>query len=195
MAVGLERPHAEFASQGEGLLVVSFGLRGIRGVGVGVDSAKLVQRARLGPAFFMLPSQVERLMGVLPALLPASCQTADLTKPCDPVGKTSHPARADTFPDRLLQEPASLREAPLERISSAQAGRDPWPRVPVVGGTTEGQAMLQHPDGLLQVPLGEVQAAEGAMGNARYEPSGVQRSATERLLPVAPALGEGPKRA
>jgi hypothetical protein len=43
VAVGLERAHAEFVGQGEGLLVVGFGLRDIGGVGVGMEDAKLVQ--------------------------------------------------------------------------------------------------------------------------------------------------------
>jgi hypothetical protein len=37
------------------LLVVGFGLRDIRRVGVGLDNAKLVQRERLVPAFLELP--------------------------------------------------------------------------------------------------------------------------------------------
>ena len=85
VAVGHERAHAEFLGQGQGLLVVGFGLRGIGGVGVGMDDAKLVQRERLVPAFLLLPGQVERLAGVLPGLLAASRQTTDLAEPCDPV--------------------------------------------------------------------------------------------------------------
>jgi len=44
MAVGQERAHAEFVGQGDGLAVRGFGLRGIRGVGVGVDNAKRALR-------------------------------------------------------------------------------------------------------------------------------------------------------
>ena len=73
--------------------------------------------------------------------------------------------------------------------------RDPSQPGPVAGGTTEGQALLQHPDGVLQVPLGEVQLAEAAVGNDWCLPSACQRGEAERLLPVAPALGEGPERA
>ena len=43
--MGLERAHAELLGQGQGLLVVGFGLLGIGGIGVGLDDAKLVQRA------------------------------------------------------------------------------------------------------------------------------------------------------
>ena len=86
VAVGHEWTHAEFVGQGQGLLVVGFGLRGIGGIGVGMDDAKLVQRERLVPAFLLLPGQVERLAGVLPGLLAASRQTTDLAEPCNPVG-------------------------------------------------------------------------------------------------------------
>ena len=48
---------------------------------------------------------------------------------------------------------------------------------------------------MLQVPLGEVQATEAAVGNDRCVPSASQRGEAERLLPVAPALGEGSERA
>ena len=88
MAVGHERAHAEFLSQGEGLPVVGFCLLGIGGIGVGMDGAKLVQRERLVPAFLLLPGQVERLARVLPGLLVVARQTTDLAEPCDPVGKT-----------------------------------------------------------------------------------------------------------
>ena len=94
MAVRLERAHAQFLGQGQGLLVVGFGLRDIGGIGVGLDDAKLVQRERLVPAFLLLPGQVERLAGVLPGLLAASRQTTDLAEPCDPAGMTcSAPVR------------------------------------------------------------------------------------------------------
>ena len=102
-------------------------------------------------------------------------------------------ARAETFADRLLQQRPPLREAPLERSGRAQVRRDPSQPVPVAGGTTEGQALLQHPDGGLQVPLGEVQLAETTVGNDRCDPSAFQRGEAQRLLPVAPALGEGPE--
>ena len=105
------------------------------------------------------------------------------------------PARTETFADRLLQQRAPLRQAPLERRGIAQARHDHSQHGPVAGGTTEGQARLQHPDGVRQVPLGEVQVAEAAVGNDRCEPSACQRGEAERLLPVAPALGEGPERA
>ena len=62
-AVGLERAHAQLLGQGQSLLVVGFGLRGIRRVSVGLDNTKLVQRERLVGTLFVLPGQVECLAG------------------------------------------------------------------------------------------------------------------------------------
>src|SRR5882724_13373394 len=53
--------------------------------------------------------------------------------------------------------------------------------------------MLQHPDGGRQVPLGEVQVAEAVVDKDRSVPSAYQRDEAERLLSVAPALGESPE--
>ena len=53
--------------------------------------------------------------------------------------------------------------------------------------------MLQHPAGVLQVPLGEVQRAQAAVGRDRCGPSAFPQGEAERLLPVALALGEGAK--
>ena len=119
MAVGLERAHAEFVGQGEGLLIVGFGLHDIRGIGVGVDNAKLVQRTRLTPACLLLAGQGERLARVLPGLFTASRQTADLTEPCDPAGMTFQGTRADSDAACLLQQRAPLREAPLACLGRA----------------------------------------------------------------------------
>ena len=135
---------------------MDFGLRNIGGIGVGLDNAKLVQRERLVGTLFVLPGQVERLARMLPGLLAVSRQTTHLAEPCKPGGMTLQTARAETFADRLLQQRAPLREAPLQRVGIAQA-RHGWVQiVPVVGGTTEGQALLQHPDGVLQVSFSEV---------------------------------------
>ena len=119
VAVGLERAHAEFVGQGESLAVVDFRLHNIGGIGVGLDGAELVQRARLIPTFFELPGQVERLVCVLPGLITVALQTTDLAEPCEPAGTTSQRARADVFPDRLLQQDAPLRKASLEHIGMA----------------------------------------------------------------------------
>ena len=121
VAVGLERAHAQLLGQGEGLLVVGFGLRGIGGIGVSIDGAKLVQRERLVPPVLELPGQVERLARVLPGLLATSHKTTDLAEPGDPAGMIAHLTPCGYLPDALLQQRAPLGEAPLEGIGIAQA--------------------------------------------------------------------------
>jgi hypothetical protein len=190
VAVGLERAHAQLVGQGEGLLVVGFGLCDSGGSGVGLDDAKLVQRERLVPTFLELPGQVKRLTRLLPGLLAASRQTTHLAEPRNRVGLRR--ARADTFADRLFQQHTPLRKAPLERIGIAQACHDPSQNSPFVGGTTEGQALLQHPDGGLQVALGEVQVAEAVVDKDRSVPSACQCDEAERLLPVARPSAKAP---
>ena len=96
VTVRLQRAHAQCLSQGQGLLIVGFGLRGIGGIGVGLDDAKLVKRQRLVGTLFVLLGQVERPAGVLPGLIAASRQTTDLAEPCDPVCMTEQPACANT---------------------------------------------------------------------------------------------------
>jgi hypothetical protein len=57
----LERAHAECLGQDQGPLIVGFGLRGVQGIGVGMDGTKLVQCQRFVPAGLLLPGQVEGL--------------------------------------------------------------------------------------------------------------------------------------
>src|SRR5438128_269236 len=121
-----------------------------------MDGAKLMQRVRLVSAFLVLPCRVERLAARLPGLLAASRQTPDLTELREPGGMILQRACADIFADCLLQQRTPLREAPLERRGRAQVRQDPSQPVPFAGGTTEGQALLQHLDSVLQIPLGEV---------------------------------------
>jgi hypothetical protein len=55
--------------------------------------------------------------------------------------------------------------------------------------------MLEQPDGVRQVPLGEVQMAEAGVRNDRHDPSAFQSGEVERRLSVARTLGEGPEHA
>src|SRR2546430_17099470 len=84
----------------------------------------------------------------------------DLAEQGEPVGLTLLHARAAIFPDRLLQQRAPLREAPLAREALAQARQDQAPPAPPgAGGPTAGQARLHHPDGRGQGLLVEVDPA------------------------------------
>jgi hypothetical protein len=172
---------------------VGFCLLGIRGVGVSLDNTKLVRRQRLVPACLLLAGQGERLACVLPGLLATSRQPTDLAEPGDPAGMTFEGTRADRDADPFLQLCAPLRQAPLERRGKAQTRHDRWQPGPLAGGTTEGQSLVKHPDGVLQVPLRDIEEAEAAVGHERCLPSAFERGEAERLLPMTPALGKGPE--
>jgi hypothetical protein len=132
---------------------------------------------------------------VLPGFRAASRQTTDLAEPCDADGIPLQPARAEIFTERLLQQGTPCFKVPSECRGIAEARRDGSQPGPVVGGPAEGEALRVDVDGGLQVPLGEVELAEAAVGNNRCIPSAFLCGEAERLLPVAPALGEGPERA
>ena len=116
MAVGLERAHAQRLGQGQGLLVVDFGLCDIGGIGVGMKDAKLVQRVRFVLACLLLSGHVERLVRVLPGLFAASRQTTDLAEQCELAGMELQGACSDSFVAPFLQQQAPLREAALAQV-------------------------------------------------------------------------------
>src|SRR5262249_56799641 len=118
-------------------------------------------------------------------------QTTAIAEP-RPVDRTTR-TRADAFADCLLQQRTPLCKAPLEHIGIAQAPDDLWQQVPVARGARQGQALIAHPDGVLQVTLGEVQLAEEAVDNDWCSADAFQRGEAERLLRVPPALRQGPK--
>src|SRR5262245_15975578 len=63
MTVGLERAHAEFLGQGEGLPVVIFYLLGLRRVAMPGEVAEESEDPRLSPAFLVLTGECEGLHG------------------------------------------------------------------------------------------------------------------------------------
>ena len=146
-------------------LVVRFGLRGIGGVGVGVDGAELAQRQRLVSTRLLLPGQVERLTGMLPGLIDASGEEIDRAELPEVGDMTA--AQARPCGDRPGAPPPGAR-GPRRGVPCGRTpnpGPQRWPLTrPFAGGATEGQALLEHPDGRFQVPLGEVQAAEERAG-------------------------------
>ena len=60
MAVGLERAHAEFLGQGEGLLVVGFGRLDLRGLALRRNVAEEAQGIRLVAPFLVLTGERQR---------------------------------------------------------------------------------------------------------------------------------------
>ena len=74
MAVGLERAHAEFGGQGEGLLVVISGLRDLRSIATSGDLPKEAQGIRLVAAFLVRTGMRQRPLSEGVRLLQATGQ-------------------------------------------------------------------------------------------------------------------------
>ena len=112
MAVGLERAHAEFLGQGEGLLVMGFGLLDLRRVTRAPQSRQEAQGIRLVARVPCAAGQVERLARRVPGLLRGPPATG-LAEPCDDGGPDcASRSVADGFADRLLQQRRGLGDAP-----------------------------------------------------------------------------------
>ena len=84
MAVGLERAHAEFVGQGEGLAVVGFGLLDLRGLALRRDLAEEPQGIGLVAAFLVRTGERQRSLGEGVRLLQAASQQM-----CLPQGETT----------------------------------------------------------------------------------------------------------
>ena len=80
MAVGHERPHAEFLGQGEGLLVVVFGQLALWRVAPRRNLAEEAQGIRLVAAFLVRTGERQRLLGEGVRLLQAAGQQLRLSQ-------------------------------------------------------------------------------------------------------------------
>ncbi len=92
VAVGLERAHAEFLGQGEGLAVVGFGLLDLRGLALRRNLAEEAQGIRLVATFLVLTGERQRPLGEGVRLLQAASQQLRL-----PQGETTERLKAYHF--------------------------------------------------------------------------------------------------
>ena len=74
MAVGLERAHAQFVGQGEGLPVVGFSLSALRRIAPRRNLAEEAQGIRLIAPFLVLTGECQRALGEGVGLLQAARQ-------------------------------------------------------------------------------------------------------------------------
>ena len=74
VAVGLQRAHAEFVGQGEGLAVVGCGRLGLRRIALRSDVAEEAQGPCLVSPFLVVPAELERPLGQGQRLLQAAGQ-------------------------------------------------------------------------------------------------------------------------
>ena len=108
VAVGLERAHAEFLGQGEGLPVVMFGRLDLRGVLMGGDLPEEPQGPRLVAPLLMGTGEVEGTPSELDRLLHAAGQQIGLAHIAHPQRLTAHGPHRGTPLLRLLQQRQGL---------------------------------------------------------------------------------------
>ena len=123
VAVGLERAHAEFVGQREGLAVVTFRRRDIRSIGTGSDLAKEAKSPSLVAALPTLSSKCEG-------------STGEFERVIEPVGEQARLAhvRDDqrlelvVGPLTLVQQREAFGNTPRYRVRRAQkyAPSCPW---------------------------------------------------------------------
>ena len=95
MAVGLERAHAEFVGQGEGLLVVGFGQLDLRGLAPRGNLAEEAQGIRLVATFLVRTGERQRTLGEGVRLLQAASQ-----QPAPPPGRDYRAPESLPFPSQ-----------------------------------------------------------------------------------------------
>ena len=95
MAVGLERTHAEFLGQGEGLAVVGFGLLNLRGLALRRNVAEEAQGIRLVAPFLVRTGKRQRPLGEGVRLLQTASQQLRL-----PQGETTERLEVYCFPSQ-----------------------------------------------------------------------------------------------
>jgi hypothetical protein len=110
---------------------VAGGWLDVGGIGISMDSPQPAERLPLVPARLLLPSELERLVRLLPGLLPASSQQTHVAEPCHMEGLRLQRAGVETFLERLLQERAPVDEVARERVGIAQAHGDGTVEVPL----------------------------------------------------------------
>src|SRR5262245_3547911 len=109
------------------------------------------------------------------------------------VGMCVQRTRVNIVPERVFQESKPLGNASRQSIRMTQPRCDPSPPIPVVTSATQGQALVEDPDGMRQVPLDEIQQAEAPVGHSVA--SACSCGEAKRLLPVGSALSECPTEA
>ena len=137
----------------------------------------------------------ERLACVLPGLIEAPLQETDRAEPRDIEGLIVQRAHAEIFPERFLRERAPFGEAARERTRIAEVRRDPCSQVPQFRRRDRGSGPAPAGGSRPPGPLGPGTGGQGIWANIRFGPPAFHRRQAERLLPVAPALGELPKHA
>ena len=167
MTVRLQRAHAEFLGQGEGLAVVDFGLHGIRRVAPCCDVAEEAQGIGLVAAFLACAGLRQRLLGEGLRLLQAASQQMRL-----PQGETTERLQPDQFPcshlfHRLREQRHGIGDAPGQGVRRPQGRSDPGEIEWEVCVLTDAHGPFEPGECAGQVALAEGQQTDPPRGYMR----------------------------
>ena len=120
VAVRLQRAHAEFLGQGEGLLIGGLRLPNLWRVAVRGEIAAQPPGPCLVPPFLVGPGQLECTLRLVLRLLTVARQEQGLAQPGDVRRLGEQELYGVRLRDRLLQQGQRLGDAPRQGIGSAQ---------------------------------------------------------------------------
>ena len=153
--MGLERAHAEFLGQGEGLPVVMCGWLDLRGGLMGGDLPEEPQGPRLVSPLLMGTGEIEGPPSELHRLLHAAGQQIGLAHIAHPQRLTAHGPHRGTPLLRLLQQRQGLGDTAGTGIRTAQGRGGLGEPEPGVQRLAEIKAAFEYGDGPGEVPLAE----------------------------------------
>ena len=120
MAVGHEWAHAEFVGQGEGLVVVSFGLLALRGLAPRRNVAEEAQGIRLVAPFLVLTGVRQRALGEDVGFLQAASQQLRLSQREPTERLKVHSFHYSRLFYRLREQRHGVGDAPAQGIRRTQ---------------------------------------------------------------------------
>ena len=120
VAVRLERAHAQFLGQGEGLAVVTGGGLALGGRLVRRALAQEPQGPGLVAALLVLAGEIDRLHGACVRVFQATRQQIHLTEAGDQERQRSQPAPGDRLLHPLFHQRQTRGDTPIQSIRYAQ---------------------------------------------------------------------------
>ena len=161
VAVGLERAHAEFLGQGEGLAVVGCS---------GFDLWRLVVRRNLAEEpqgvgfvapFLMGSGELQGVLRLGVRLVQPAGQQIRLAQPDHPERMVEHETHRHGLLDRLLQQRQGLGGPSGERIGRPQGAATQGTASRMCAHLREVEGPFEHGDGLGKLPLAQQPKANG----------------------------------
>jgi len=160
VTVRLQRVHAEFLGQGEGLLIVGLGLLDIRRLAPCCDVAEQTQGIRLIATFLALTGECQRTLGEGVRLLQAAGEHVHLPQVDATARLIAHSFRCDCLLQRLCEQRYGIGDAPGQSIRRAQGLNHYGKQSRNVPDLAKFKGTFEQQDAPVDIPFGEVELAD-----------------------------------